>query len=241
MEKGFVLIPGAGMSDWIWVRLLPQLTKKAVTLPKRIEVNTWENRLNCSFEEILEYSDKLIRQTGLEEVILVGHSGAGLIAGELAKRNRKVKQVVFLAANLPGNGETALASFSEEIRQRNIEGVKKQAETDRIPMKLLEGTFRNYFCNTTSEEDIEYLLRQEFQPEPVCVLTHKADWIEFPPIGLTYILCTEDRTLTREQQEAFAGKLAITDLRYVKSDHMCMISQADELAAILNEIADREV
>lgn len=240
MEKGFILIPGAGMSDWIWTRLLPLLTKKAIPIPKRIEENTHENRLHCDFEEILEYSEKLIRQSGLEEIILVGHSGAGLIAGELAKRNPKIKHVVFLAANIPGNKETALASFSEEVRQKNIEGVKKQAEANQIPMKLLEETFRSYFCNTTSEEDMEYLLRQEFQPEPVCVLTHRADWTGFSPVGLTYVLCSEDRTLTRAQQEAFAANLAISDIRCLESDHMCMISHAAELACILNEIAGQE-
>lgn len=238
MERGFILIPGAGMSDWIWTKLLPLLNQRAVAIPRRIEVNTYENRLNGSFEEILDYADKVIEESGLEEIILVGHSGAGLIAGELAKRNPRIKHVVFLAANLPVNGGTSLDSFPEEVRQKNIEGVAKQAESDRIPMKLLESTFRTYFCNRTSEEDIAYILQQKFQPEPVCVLTHRVDWSAYPSVGKTYILCTEDKTLTRQQQEAFAANLAINDLRCLESDHMCMISHDLELAKELNEIAE---
>ena len=238
MKRGFILIPGAGMSDWIWTKLASLLKQRAVTIPRRMEVNTYENRLNGGFEEILDYVDKVIKESDLEEIILVGHSGAGLIAGELAKRNPKIKHVVFLAANLPASGGTALDSFAEEIRQKNIEGVAKQAEADRIPMKLLESTFRTYFCNRTSEEDIAYILQQEFQPEPVCVLTHRVDWQSYPPIGKTYILCTEDKTLTRQQQEDYAANLAITDLRYLESDHMCMISNAKELAKELNGIAE---
>lgn len=239
MEKGFVLIPGAGMSDWIWTKLLPLLKFKAVTVSRRIDTNNYENRLNCKFEGILDYGDKIIIQSCLEEIILVGHSGAGLIAGELAKRNRKIKHVVLLAANLPKHGGTALDSFPEEVKQKNIEGVAKQAEVDKIPMKMLEASFRTYFCNRTSEEDIEYILQQDFYPEPVCVLTHRVDWTEYPPIGRTYVLCTEDKTLTIEQQKVFAANLTISDLRYLESDHMCMISHAAELAGELNGIAER--
>lgn len=226
------------MSDWIWTKLKPLLRQRAVTLPRRIEVNTYGNRLNVNFEEILDYANKVIRDSGLEEIILVGHSGAGLIAGELARRNLKIKHVVFLAANIPENDGTALDSFPEEIRKKNIEGVAKQAEADRIPMKMLEGSFRNFFCNRTSEEDMEYILQQEFQPEPVCVLTHRVDWSYYPPLGKTYVLCTEDKTLTVQQQKAFAANLAITDLCYLESDHMCMISHATELAKVLNGIAE---
>lgn len=35
MEKGFVLIPGAGMSDWIWTRLLPPFNEKSSTHTKK--------------------------------------------------------------------------------------------------------------------------------------------------------------------------------------------------------------
>ncbi|MDF2986748.1 MAG: hypothetical protein K0R50_2258 [Eubacterium sp.] len=238
MGKGFVLIPGAGMSDWIWKKLLPLLKYKAVTIPQKIEVNSYENRLNFKFEAILDYAGKVIEQSGLEEIIVVGHSGAGLIAAELAKRNRKVKHAVFLAANLPENGGTALDSFPEEIRKKNIEAVVQQARSDTIPMKKLENSFRTYFCNRTTEADMEYILQQDFQPEPVCVLTHKVDWTDYPSIGRTYILCTEDVTVTKQQQEGFAANLKIADLRYMESDHMCMISHAEALAEELNIIAE---
>jgi hypothetical protein len=111
-----------------------------------------------------------------------------------------------------------------------------ELRADTVPMKVLENQFRNYFCNMTREEDLEYILEQNFLPEPVCVLTHRVNWLNYPNINKTYILCTGDKTLTMEQQKSYAEHLEITDLRRIESDHMVMISHAQELADVLNEI-----
>lgn len=236
MKRGFVLIPGAGLSDWVWAKLIPLLNMEAVSIPRRIEHNTCENRLSSGFGDILDYAERVIRCSGLDEVILVGHSGAGLIAGELGERIQHVKHVVFLAANIPLHGGTALELFSEEVRTSMIAAVKRQALADAIPIKNLEPTFRAYFCNRTPEEDIAYILQQDFLPEPVCVLTHPADWRSYPEVGMSYILCKDDRTLTVSQQECAAANLGITDIRRISSDHMIMISQAELLSNELNDI-----
>lgn len=228
------------MSDWIWTKLTPLLNLDCVSISRRIENNTYENRLNCDFEDILSYANRLIEQSGFDEVILVGHSGAGLIAGELGKRNPKIRHIIFLAANIPVHEGTALDSFSEEIRDKNIEGVKMQAKSDLIPMKVLEAQFRTYFCNQSSEEDINYLMEQSFQPEPVSVLTHQVDWSDYPEIGKTYVICLEDKTLSVAQQEQFAANLGITDLQRFDGDHMVMISRAKELAEHMNLIAEKK-
>lgn len=239
MMRGFILIPGAGISDWIWTRLIPLLRWDSVPIPKRIEPNTCENRLACGFEDIMDYACSVVESSGFEEVILAGHSGGGFIASELGKRVPKVKHIVFLAANIPVHGGTALDSFSEEARAKHIEGVQLQAAVDTFPVKSLELLFRAYFCNRTTEEDMAYILNQQFQPEPVCALTHKADWRDYPEIGMTYILCREDRTLTVSQQLSFAANAGITDIRMIESDHMVMLSHAGPLAEELNDIAGK--
>jgi pimeloyl-ACP methyl ester carboxylesterase len=238
-DAGFVLIPGAGMSDWLWIKLKPLLNYKAVSIPRRIDVNNSENRLNAKFTALLEYANKIIDESGLREIILVGHSGAGLLAGTLAKTYKKVKHVVFVAANIPKDGTTAIDALPEEIRMKNIEAIIAQAAQDKIPMKALEPMLRSAFCNTCTEDDIAYILEQEFQPEPVCVLKEKMNWTDFPNIGKTYIVCTEDKTLQAKQQEILASNLQITDIRRIASDHMVMISHPGELARELNGIAGK--
>jgi hypothetical protein len=234
-KKGFVLLPGAGMSDWVWKNLLPLLDIDAVTVDRRLDVNTYENRMNAKFKDCADYACK--KMSGIDEIILVGHSGAGLLAGYLVRNNPSVKHVVFIAANIPKDGTTAIDVFPEDVREKTIQAVKKQIVSDSIPMKALETMFRPLFCNTCTEEDIRYILEQNYFPEPFCAITEKMDWTDFPSIGKTYILLTEDKTLTAGSQEIMAGNLGITDIRRIASDHMVMISHPAELAHELNAIA----
>lgn len=239
MKKGFILLPGAGMSDWLWKKLIPLLNHEAISIPRRLETNSIETRLKASFSDIISYTNQVIESSGLDEVILVGHSGAGLMAGAVGKMNDKVKHIIFIAANIPMHGTTAIDALPEEIKTKNIEAVKAQAAYDFIPMKGMEQVFRNMFCNTSIEEDIVYVLEQNFQPEPVCILLEKMDWSDYPEKGRTYIICTNDKTLPEKHQELMASNLAIADLRRINSDHMVMISHAEELAKELNEIIDK--
>lgn len=236
MELGFILLPGAGMSDWLWVKLTPCLNLPTIPIARRLKVNNFENRLRAKFNEIVDYTDELIEAAAFDRVILVGHSGAGLLAGALGKKSKKIVHVVFIAANLPKNGNTALDIFPNEIKEKNIAAVKKQAEFDDLPVLSMEAMFRNYFCNTCTPEEVDYVLSQKFFPEPVCVLTEKMDWSDYPAIGKTYIICAKDKTLAVEQQVHLAGSLEISDLRRIDSDHLVMISHPKELANELNQI-----
>jgi len=185
----------------------------------------------------VKYHLELIGAAGFDDVILVGHSGAGLLAGAVAKVAPKVKHVVFIAANIPKHGTTAIQVFPQETQKKFVETATEQAKFDEIPVKDLESLIVNHFCNTCTKEQMDYVIEQKFYPEPICVLTEKMDWENYPPIGKTYVVCTDDRTLTVKQQEYLASNLGITDLRRINSDHLVMISHAEELATELNEIA----
>ncbi len=236
MKKGFVLVPGAGMSDWVWMKMIPLLKYDSVTVSRRLSSNNYENRMKASFDDVIKYASEIIRESGFDEVILVCHSGAGLLGGMLGKSNSKVKHVVFIAANIPKHMNTAISVFPEEIQKMNIEAVKAQAVNDSIPMKALEIQFRNFFCNTSSEEDIAYIMEQDFLPEPICVINETMDWTDYPKIGLTYVVCTEDKTLSVDNQKILASNLNIQDIRLISSDHMVMISHSTELADVLNSL-----
>ena len=95
----------------------------------------------------------------------------------------------------------------------------------------------NVFGNQCTPEQMAYVLRQDYFPEPVCVLTEKMDWTDYPDLGKTYIVCTNDKTLTEKQQEYLASNLTISDLRRIAADHLVMISCPDLLAHELNLIA----
>ncbi len=232
----FLLLPGAGMSRWLWEPLIPLLEAPAVVVSPRLVPNTRDQRLHATFDQVLRHHEEAMALSGADSFVVVGHSGAGLVAGTLGKRNRKVKHVVFVAANIPRSGATALDVFPDEVRDRNIAAVTTQAEHDAIPLKALEGMFVPVFCNTCTPEQTQYVLSQSFFPEPVCAVTTRMNWDDYPPIGLSYVVCQRDKTLTVDQQYHLAAHLGIRHLPEIDSGHLPMISHKEELARILNGV-----
>lgn len=236
---GIVLLPGAGMSAWLWDKITGSLDIPTVIISPRIENNTAENRLSVTFEALIEYHMRVIESKKWDAIIIVGHSGAGIIAGILGKRLNNVVEVIFVAANIPDNKTTAIDIFPEETRQKTIKALQQQAEQDEIAIKTMGSFFIATFANNCSESDREFILKQYFLPEPLCVITAKMDWDNYPAIRKTYIVCTKDKTLTEGQQLSMASNLAIENVIKLDTDHLPMLSASDEFVLILKESIQR--
>lgn len=238
MSRGYVLLPGAGLADWVWSRVVPLLDAPAVTA-RRLEDESPHARLEASFTDLVEYARRVVEETGWDEVVLVGHSGAGLIAAAVTQRCPQVRHLVFVAANIPAHGQGALSAFPPEVQERQVQAMRTQAHSPSLPMRAMEGLVRGHLAHLCTEDTIRYILDQEFHPEPPCVLTATMDWEGFPATPRTYIVCEHDKTLSVGQQKAQAGHLGIEDLRFLPSDHLPMLSCPELLAEILLSLRGR--
>ncbi len=117
---GVVLLPGAGMSHWLWVKTVSSISVPSLVISPRMSSNGKEERLSISFDEIIKYHKTLIDSKKWDKVIIVGHSGAGLLAAALGKEIKNVVEIIFVAANIPKNGMTAIDVFSDEIQKRHL-------------------------------------------------------------------------------------------------------------------------
>jgi pimeloyl-ACP methyl ester carboxylesterase len=133
--KTFVLVHGAMHGGWCWRRVLPYLRAKghdvfAPTLTgqgERAHLLTHQVGLATHVRDlasVLSYED-------LEDVVLVAHSYAGMVASALAEEMRvRLAHIVYLDAYLPRDGESALdqepsdgaALFQELARTRGTAG-----------------------------------------------------------------------------------------------------------------------
>jgi hypothetical protein len=236
---GMVLLPGAGMGTWLWDKIATRLDCPSLIISPRIHPNTKEHRLAATFESIVAYHQAEIEKQNWDSTIVVGHSGAGLLAGALGKVLKGLREIVFIAANIPKNGSTALDGFPEPIRAKTREALQKQAEWDRIPISAMKDFFTQNFLNTASSEDIEYVVRQDFFPEPVCVATTAMNWDHYPSLEKTYVVCRKDKTLSVDQQRTFSSHLQIERAVEIDSDHLPMISDSESLLTILNDALQR--
>lgn len=97
------------------------------------------------------------------------------------------------------------------------------------------------FCNDSSEAVIQNVLSQEMRSEPLCALTEKMVWRNFPKVPQTYLLLLNDGTLTVERQKALASNLHIDDFVEIANDHLVMLSHPQKFAQALNTISQRHL
>ncbi len=234
----FVLIPGGGMSDWEWKDLIGYLKYPYIMISSRIEPNTYENRLNSMLGDLISHIAAKI-PADEDNLVLVGHSGGGMLAALTAKSiAQRVKHIVFVAGNIPAHGESAVSGLPFLLRRLNIAAIKSQIKHDSIPMSKIEKTIRKTFMNGAPEETVQYVMRQNLLPEPLCVLNGRVDWGGFPKVGMTYVALTGDNTLGADKQRAMGNNLGIEDFREIGSCHMVTLVKPKELASILNSVAE---
>jgi pimeloyl-ACP methyl ester carboxylesterase len=231
----FLLLPGGGMSSWIWEKLIPLLSLKAITPEYRLHENTYANRLNATINDIVQYHLSLIKANNADKLIVVGHSGAGILAAALAKAvPEKIRHVVYVSANIPANHKSALDALPFFIKAMNKNAIKKQAARDSHPLKDKEEFIRKYFCNTCPDEVVSFVLSHDLLSEPLCAALEKVNWDDFPQVDQTYIVLTRDKTQSVKQQEKMMRNLGIKNTREISSDHMVMLGKPGELAEMLN-------
>lgn len=109
----FVLVHGAFHGGWCWQRLTPHLlaaghavyTPTLTGLGDRSHLLSPTINLTCHIQDIVN----LILYEDLEDVILVGHSYAGMVIPGVADQcASRISRLVYLDAGVPENGEAAI-------------------------------------------------------------------------------------------------------------------------------------
>ena len=124
MAASFVLVHGAWHGAWCWARVLPLLRASghpahAVTLTgvgERAHLLSREIRLATHIQDVIG----LIEAEELSEVVLVGHSYAGVVVTGVADRLARerpglLRHMVYLDASAPRSGESWSTPHTPEV------------------------------------------------------------------------------------------------------------------------------
>ncbi|MFJ4240723.1 alpha/beta fold hydrolase [Streptomyces iakyrus] len=117
----FVMVAGTWLGAWAWDEVAEELrgaghTAHALTLSGLAERrNTPPAGQQTHVRDIVEEVERL----ALRDVVLVGHSYAGIPVGQAAQRiGDRLRRVVFVDANVPVDGESFLSGWpSDHVRQ----------------------------------------------------------------------------------------------------------------------------
>jgi pimeloyl-ACP methyl ester carboxylesterase len=227
----FVLVHGTGCGGWVWKKLAQLLREsgREVYSPTLTGVGDRSHLLDCNVDLYTHIADitSLIVYEDLRDVVLVGHSYAGMvITGVAANIPERLKELVYLDAYLPDDGQSEVDLWPPDMRNEILNDISASKGVRNPPSME--------FLGVTDPEVIEFA-QARLTPHPIACYTQPApDCNErSASLGHTYIHCTKSPTVP--VFGPFAKKAIAKGWQYyeIPSDHMVMLTQPNKLAALL--------
>jgi pimeloyl-ACP methyl ester carboxylesterase len=234
----YVLVHGAWHSGQAWERVVPLLKSAGheVFAPSltgygdKAHLLSREVGLDTHIDDIV----RLIIEEDLTEVVLVGHSYAGLVISSVANQvPERIAELVYLDAMVPRDGETAVDVMP--ITQHLIDLAAKSDHDWRIP-PLPELPPPLGLFGVTDPADVAWL-RTILSDQPLRCLQYpvRLDNPAMDTIPRTHIHCVgaEREGITRRPVPAIQPNGAPAQVWELPTGHDCMITMPAELTELL--------
>jgi pimeloyl-ACP methyl ester carboxylesterase len=235
----FVLVHGAWHGGWCWQRVLGPLAHAGhrvyaptlTGLGERAHLLTAQIDLQTHVQDV----QQLMECEELQDVILVGHSYAGMIITALADRmSERMKHLVYVDAVVPQPGESWSSTHASATREARVQAI------DRDPLRRLPPPDPAIFGLT--EDDYEWVRRRQTpQPGGTYEAALVFDVQRVGAIAHTFVSCTSPALATID-----ASRQRVVDPQFwqghwllgarvvdLATGHDPMITQPHELVQVL--------
>jgi pimeloyl-ACP methyl ester carboxylesterase len=251
--KPIVLVPGACLGGWCWADVAAQLRAAGhdvypltlTGLGDRLHLA----RPDVDLETHIADATNLLDFEDLHDVVLVGHSYAGIVVtGAVDRRPERIDAVVYLDTSpLPG-GMAIVDVQSPEQREDQRQAVDRDGDGWRWPVPDREALRSGAFGSAggLSDDDLSRLLERA-TPQPYATFTTplRLERDEAPDVRRVAIFCSDggiSLATLREllaQRDPRAALFADPgwELHELSTGHWSMFSAPDALAALLHRIA----
>jgi pimeloyl-ACP methyl ester carboxylesterase len=230
-SPALVLIHGGQHDSRCWqptinaiTRLAPEVRTLAVNLPGRQGVPG--DLATLSIAECVEAAVSQVERAGLDDIVLVGHSMAGLtVPGVAAKLGAdRVRRIICVACSVPPQGKRILDTLLPPIR------IAVRRAKGELPLWMARRMFTNGMTPEQRAFSLSVLI-----PDATTLAFEPVDRSALPDrIPRSWVLTLRDKSLPPRQQRRFIENLGgVNDVVELDTCHNAMISMPDELAAIL--------
>jgi pimeloyl-ACP methyl ester carboxylesterase len=224
------LVHGAYHGSWCWEPLLPELSARGhlavtVDLPITDPTATVADYANAVLDALAAHD---------EEVVIVGHSLAGVVLPAVATL-RPVRRLIFLAALVPRPGQSArdlLAEYPGLLKlpgDRPVYGERTVAISGDVA--------RDAFYHDCSESVATWAIAR-LRPQALGVQREPCPSGHWPSFPAGYIVCTDDRALDPALSRAMARSHLAPSSRIteIEGGHSPFLSRPQELAELLDSM-----
>jgi pimeloyl-ACP methyl ester carboxylesterase len=213
-------------------RQAPELRTLAVDLPGR--GRTPGDLATATISEWVDSVVADIERAGLGDIVIVGHSMAGVtVPGVVTKLgSERVREMILASAFVPPHGQAIVDTLGGPLAV-----FARYAAKGGRPMRIPYIATRYAFCNGMTREQ-RRLTMSKLGAESARVPGESVDRTGFPTeVPRTWILTTRDRALSVKSQHASMAALGgVQQVIPVDACHEVMFSHPEHLAQIL---ADR--
>ncbi|MDT8911414.1 alpha/beta hydrolase [Amycolatopsis sp. PS_44_ISF1] len=234
----FLLVHGAWHGGWCWERVIPRLESAGhrVLAPSLTGYGDQAHLLGpeVGLETHVDDVVTLIETEDLREVILVGHSYAGMVISAVVNRvPERIAQLVYLDAMLPRDGETAVDA--QPVSQRLID---QAVDGWRIPPMPEQPAPFGLF-GVTDPDDLAWL-RGKLTDQPVLCLRQpvRLDNRAADVVPRTHIRCVGarpagivERPIPEVQPNGSPARVW-----ELPTGHDCMITEPAKLTELLLKV-----
>ena len=225
----FVLVAGGNLGGWVWRKVRPLLrvaghdvyTPTLTGLGERAHLLSPEIGLDTHIDDVgnvLQYED-------LRQVVLVGHSYAGMVIAGVADRSpERLAQLVFLDAVVPRDGESELDLLPRHVSLWLTTRARERGEGWYIPPPPAASLAREY-----GEADARWLA-ERLTAHPLRPCAEPVRLHREPSLPRTFIACT------RGGFESLAERARTEPgwrLHELDAGHNAMVTAPDALARLL--------
>jgi pimeloyl-ACP methyl ester carboxylesterase len=231
--KTFLVCHGAWSAGWAWKKMHPLMNKAGHRLvtPTYTGLGERAHLAHPAIDLETHIADMLqvIKYEDLRDVVLIGHSYGGMVATGVADRARdQVKQLIYIDAFVPADGQSLLDFLADSEQRRMREGAKS-GDGWRVPP--------NPTPPDTSPEDVAWLNERRVHT-PINCFEAKLSLSAPLTLPRSYIYATRAAPLDTFGQ--FAQKTKDDPAwRYYEIDasHSPNVTAPEALMALLEKIA----
>ena len=230
----YVFVHGAWHGGWCWKRLTRAMgatagnvfTPTLTGLGERAHLASRDVGLETHIEDVL----RVLAYEDLSNVILVGHSYAGVVVTAVADRvPHRLARLVYLDAVVPKNGQSLLDCAGAEFRKRIEDEVRTEGEGWRIPVASAER------LGLVQDEDINWVM-PKLVPHPYRTFREPVDLQGSTGAALqrTYVNCIGSKPRGGARTPQAEG---IDDYHELSTGHDAMVTAPEAVAQLLFAIA----
>ena len=244
----FVLVPGAWLGAWSWQRVARLLRDarhdvyplSLTGLGERVHLGGSNIRLDTHIDDVVN----LIRYENLADVVLVGHSYAGIVVTGVADRiPERIAQVIYVDSGPVPDGARLLDLLKPELRERQERQVAETGGGWRLAMPP-DGELGAMASLEGLDDDDLQQMRARAVDHPFGTYTQPLRLNNSARAHVPKVLISNSLPLDQVRAMIEAGHPAFNELSgpewtlcELRTGHWPMFSAPDQLAGLLNDLA----